>query len=85
MSTIALQNLLDYLVSTLTLSNRQWLAAHLIDSIQNENTAKQRTKEETYVRESLSRAFNEVQSSQNIEAGKQTIDSFLTELKSEDK
>ena len=31
MSAVVLQGLLDYLKSTLTLDNRQWLAAHLVE------------------------------------------------------
>ena len=31
MSAVVLQGLLDYLKSTLTMDNRQWLAAHLIE------------------------------------------------------
>ena len=31
MSAIALQGLLDYLLDTLSVSNRRWLAAHLIE------------------------------------------------------
>lgn len=31
MSTVVLQGLLDYLKSTLTMDNRQWLAAHLVE------------------------------------------------------
>ena len=31
MSAVVLQGLLDYLKSTLTMDNRQWLAAHLVE------------------------------------------------------
>ena len=35
MSAVVLQGLLDYLKSTLTMDNRQWLAAHLIESAED--------------------------------------------------
>ena len=47
MSAIALQNLLDYLRSTLSLDNRQWLAAHLVEPAA---VARPYTKEELLAR-----------------------------------
>lgn len=44
MSAVVLQGLLDYLRSTLTIDNRQWLAAHLLEPAE---------KPEPYTREEL--------------------------------
>ncbi len=45
MSAIALQNLLNYLTATLSINNRKWLAAHLMESTQNTlDTAQQETE-----------------------------------------
>ncbi|GEM_PF-5968370 len=83
MSAIALQNLLAYLTGTLTISNRQWLAAHLIESNKNEMAEKQRLKEEKYVRDSLNRAMTEVKQAMKTGKQLQTADDFLLELQKE--
>ena len=56
MSTLALQNLLDYLTATLSISNRRWLAAHLVESKTKE---KSQSAQESYVRDSLTKALCE--------------------------
>jgi len=43
MSAIALQGLLDYLLGTLSIDNRRWLAAHLVEPV---NPSATYTKEE---------------------------------------
>ena len=47
MSAVVLQGLLDYLRSTLTMDNRQWLAAHLIEPAED---LKPYTREELIAR-----------------------------------
>lgn len=55
MSAVALQNLLDYLTATLSVSNRKWLAERLIKP---EYNAKQRLEaEQAYVRDTLTTAL----------------------------
>jgi len=78
MSAVALQGLLDYLMGTLNKSNRIWLAEHLIMPEKTKETPNQK-----YVRESLTRAMNELKEA--METGKQlqTADDFLLELEKE--
>ena len=47
MSAVVLQGLLSYLQATLSVDNRQWLAAHLVEPVEN---AKPYTKEELIAR-----------------------------------
>lgn len=47
MSAVVLQGLLDYLKSTLTMDNRQWLAAHLVEPAEE---TRPYTKEELLAR-----------------------------------
>ena len=57
MSAVALQNLLDYLTASLSVSNRKWLAERLV---MPECNAKQRLEaEQAYVRDTLTAALQD--------------------------
>lgn len=78
MSTAALNNLWTY-IESMSLSNRskQWLADKLIES----KTNSKKEAQAQLVRESLQRAWSEVQEmKRNNYAGAQTLDEFLDEL-----
>jgi len=78
MSAVALQGLLDYLMGTLSKSNRVWLAEHLVMPEKVVETPNQK-----YVRESLTRAMNEVKEAMATGKQLQTADDFLLELEKE--
>lgn len=77
MSTIAVNNLWIYIQSMmLSDRNKQWLADRLIES----KTDKVKAAQEKYVRESLTRALNEVRETRRTGKKRQTLDEFLNEL-----
>lgn len=83
MSTVALNNLWIYIQSMmLSDRNKQWLADRLIESKTNKvNTAQaKQAAQEKYVRESLTRAINEVREARRTGKKRQTLDEFLNEL-----
>lgn len=83
MSTIAVNNLWIYIQSMmLSDRNKQWLADRLIESKTNKVNTAQATQaaQEKYVRESLTRALNEVREARRTGKKRQTLDEFLNEL-----
>lgn len=79
MSTVALNNLWIYIQSMmLSDRNKQWLADRLIESKTNNVKAAQ----EKYVRESLTRAMNEVREARRTGKKLQSAQSLLEEMKS---
>ena len=83
MSTVALNNLWIYIQSMmLSDRNKQWLADRLIESKTNKvnTTQAKQAAQEKYVRESLTRAINEVREARRTGKKRQTLDEFLNEL-----
>lgn len=77
MTTVAMNNLWTYIQSMmLSDRNKQWLADRLIESKSDSVKAAQ----EKYVRESLTRAMNEVREARRTGKQLQTLDEFLNEL-----
>ena len=77
MSTIALNNLLTYILSLgLSSKSKRWLADKLIESDQDTI----RLQQEKMVKESLTRAIREMKESQHNEVQQQTLDEFLDSL-----
>lgn len=79
MSTLQMQNLLGYINGlSLSMSNRRWLAEHLIMPAETAETPNQQ-----YVRETLTRAL--VETKQAIAEGRslQSVDDFLAEFEAE--
>ena len=77
MSTVALNNLWIYIQSMmLSDRNKQWLADRLIES----KTSNTKAAQEKFVRESLTRAMNEVREARRTGKKRQTLDEFLNEL-----
>ena len=81
MTTFALNNLWTYLQGlSLSQKDREWLASKLIEqSTDDAKTARQKA----YVKESLTRALDEVKQAQRGEVKMMTEEDFLNELKSE--
>ena len=77
MSAVVLQGLLDYLKSTLTMENRQWLAEHLVET---GSDVRPYTKEELLARveEETDIAAGRFRTEDEMEA---FMDSALEELK----
>ncbi len=75
MSTVQMQNLLDYLNGlSLSASNKRWLAEHYFaPAVAEDSNCK-------YVRESLERAVNEVKAAKQSGETFQTVDEFLKEF-----
>ena len=82
MTTVALKNLWTYLQGLkLSKKDREWLADKLIEPTADDaKTAKQKA----YVKETLTRAFDEVERAQRGEIKLKTMDEFLKELEVED-
>jgi len=78
MSAGALQGLLDYLMGTLSKSNRIWLAEHLVMPEKVTETPNQK-----YVRKSLTRAMKELNEAMATGKQLQAVDDFLLELEKE--
>ena len=81
MTTFALNNLWTYLQGlSLSQKDREWLASKLIEpSTDDAKTARQKA----YVKESLTRALDEVKQAQRGEVKMMTEEDFLNGLKSE--
>lgn len=80
MNTIALDNLWSYLQGlSLSKKDRKWLADKLIEPVDDAKTAQQKA----YVKESLTRALDEVERAKRGEIKMMTIEDFEEELKSE--
>lgn len=81
MTTFALNNLWTYLQGlSLSQKDREWLASKLIEpSTDDAKTARQKT----YVKESLTRALDEVKQAKRGEVKMMTEEDFLNGLKSE--
>lgn len=81
MTTVALNNLWTYLQGLkLSKKDREWLADKLIEPTADDaKTAKQKA----YVKETLTRAFDEVERAQRGEIKLKTMDEFLKELEVE--
>lgn len=81
MTTFALNNLWTYLQGlSLSQKDREWLASKLIEpNADDTKTARQKT----YVKESLTRALDEVKQAQRGEVKMMTEEDFLNGLKSE--
>ena len=77
MTNIALNNLWTY-IESMSLSNRnkQWLADKLIES----KTENKREAQERYVRESLTRAFDELKEAKMSGRKLQSADDLLNEM-----
>lgn len=77
MTNIALNNLWTY-IESMSLSNRnkQWLADKLIES----KTENKREAQERYVRESLTRAFDELKEAKMSGRKLQSADDLLKEM-----
>ena len=82
MTTVALNNLWNYLQGLkLSKKDREWLADKLIEPTADDaKTAKQKA----YVKETLTRAFDEVERAKRGEIKLKTMDEFLKELEVED-
>lgn len=77
MSTVALNNLLTYILSLgLSSKNKRWLADKLIEA--DKDTI--RLQQEKMVKDSLTRAIQEMKESQRNESHQQTLDEFLNSL-----
>ncbi len=76
MSTMTLNSLLNYLLATLSINNRQWLAEHLLNADAISEKQKTQAKEAAYLTSSMQRAWKEVQSGKQMSS----IDSFIAEL-----
>ena len=83
MTTVALNNLLTYINGlSLPMKDRRWLADRLIEPAADDpKTAQQKA----YVKESLFRAFDEVERAKRGEIQLRTLDEFLAELEDEEK
>ena len=80
MTTVALNNLWTYLKGLkLSQKDREWLADKLIEPSDDAKTAEQKA----YVKESLSRAFDEVERARRGESRMKTVEEFEEELKAE--
>lgn len=77
MTTLALNNLWAFIQSMmLSDRNKQWLADRLVES----KTDNIKAAQEKYVKESLTRALNEVKEARQKGEKLQTLDDFLKEL-----
>lgn len=77
MTNIALHNLWNYIDSmSLTNRNKQWLADKLIES----KKESKREMQQRYVRESLTKSFQELKEARLSGKELQSADDFLTEM-----
>ena len=83
MTTVALNNLWTYIEGlSLKRKDREWLASKLLEpKADDAKTAKQKA----YVKETLTRALNEVKAAKREGRKLQTVDEFIKELRSEEK
>ena len=82
MTTVALNNLWTYIEGlSLKRKDREWLASKLLEpKADDTKTAKQKT----YVKETLTRALNEVKAAKREGRKLQTVDEFIKELRMEE-
>jgi len=82
MTTVALNNLWTYIEGlSLKQKDREWLASKLLEpKADDAKTAKQKA----YVKETLTRALNEVKAAKREGRKLQTVDEFIKELRMEE-
>jgi hypothetical protein len=82
MTTVALNNLWTYIEGlSLKRKDREWLASKLLEpKADDAKTAKQKA----YVKETLTRALNEVKAAKREGRKLQTVDEFIKELRMEE-
>ena len=82
MTTVALTNLWTYIEGlSLKRKDREWLASKLLEpKADDAKTAKQKA----YVKETLTRALNEVKAAKREGRKLQTVDEFIKELRMEE-
>lgn len=83
MTTIALNNLWTYLNGlSLKRKDREWLANKLLEPTEVDAETK---RQQELVKESLTRAFNEVRAAKREGRQLTTLDEFIEELRAEEK
>jgi hypothetical protein len=81
MTTVALNNLWTYINGlSLKQKDRQWLAGKLLEPIEEDAKTK---RQQEFVKESLTRALNEVKAAKRGEHKFMTEDEFMDELRAE--
>jgi len=81
MTTFALNNLWTYIEGlSLKQKDREWLASKLLESKADDTKT---TKQKAYVKETLTRALNEVKAAKRGEVKMMTEEEFLEGLKTE--
>lgn len=79
MNTVQMEGLWQFLQTlSLSRSNKQWLAEHLVMPSETTETPNQK-----YVRESLTRAMKEVREAEKEGRNLQSLDDFILELEQE--
>lgn len=82
MTTVALQNLWNYINGlSLKRKDREWLANKLLEPTEVDAETK---RQQEFVKESLTRAINEVKAAKREGRQLTTLDDFIEELKSEE-
>ena len=82
MTTVALQNLWTYINGlSLKRKDREWLANKLLEPTEVDAETK---RQQEFVKESLTRAINEVKAAKREGRQLTTLDDFIEELKSEE-
>lgn len=82
MTTVALQNLWTYINGlSLKRKDREWLANKLLEPTEVDAETK---RQQEFVKESLTRAINEVKAAKREGRKLTTLDDFIEELKSEE-
>ncbi len=82
MTTVALQNLWTYINGlSLKRKDRKWLANKLLEPTEVDAETK---RQQEFVKESLTRAINEVKAAKREGRQLTTLDDFIEELKSEE-
>lgn len=82
MTTVALQNLWTYINGlSLKRKDREWLANKLLEPTEVDAETK---RQQEFVKESLTRAINEVKAAKREGHQLTTLDDFIEELKSEE-
>ena len=82
MTAFALNNLWTYIQGlSLKQKDREWLASKLVEPTDDERKA---AKQKAFVKETLTRAFKEVEAAKREGRELQTLDEFLEELKMEE-
>jgi hypothetical protein len=83
MTTVALNNLLTYLNGlSLKQKDREWLANKLLEPTEVDAETK---RQQEFVKESLTRAINEVRAAKREGRQLTTLDDFIEELRAEEK